>query len=86
MQLKYRGKVWEGPGYMSGWVYGAILCETMKRAVEEVGYENVDGLRQKEHWRVSRTSMLVGWRNLAMDRKTAGAAAVTQCTKYEVGR
>ncbi len=38
-QLKWHGE----PVYMSGWVYGTIMCEVVRRAVEEVGYENVDG-------------------------------------------
>jgi ABC-type branched-subunit amino acid transport system substrate-binding protein len=42
-QLKYHGKVHEDPVYISGWVYGAILCEAVKRAGEEVGYDNIDG-------------------------------------------
>jgi ABC-type branched-subunit amino acid transport system substrate-binding protein len=42
-QLKYHGKVEERPEYMGGWVYGAIVCEAVKRALEEAGYENLDG-------------------------------------------
>jgi len=42
-QLKYHGKVQELPEYAGGWVYGAILCEAISRALEEVGYENLDG-------------------------------------------
>ena len=46
-QLKYHGKVQERPEYMAGWVYGAIMCEAVKRAIEEVGYDNLDGLAVK---------------------------------------
>jgi branched-chain amino acid transport system substrate-binding protein len=42
-QLEYRGKIHERPEYMAGWVYGAIMCEALKRALEEAGYENLDG-------------------------------------------
>ncbi len=42
-QLEYHGKVQELPEYAGGWVYGAILCEATKRALEDVGYENLDG-------------------------------------------
>jgi ABC-type branched-subunit amino acid transport system substrate-binding protein len=28
---------------MASWVYGPIVCEAVKRALEDVGYENVDG-------------------------------------------
>jgi ABC-type branched-subunit amino acid transport system substrate-binding protein len=42
-QLKYHGKVHEGPEYAGGWVYGAIMCEAVKRALDEGGYENLDG-------------------------------------------
>ena len=38
-QTKWHGE----PVYMSGWVYGAIVCEALRSAIEEVGYENVDG-------------------------------------------
>jgi len=44
IQLEYHGKVEEDPVYMAGWVYGAISCESVKRALEEVGYENLNGL------------------------------------------
>jgi ABC-type branched-subunit amino acid transport system substrate-binding protein len=42
-QLQYHGKVQELPEYAGGWVYGAIMCEAVERALEEVGYENLDG-------------------------------------------
>jgi ABC-type branched-subunit amino acid transport system substrate-binding protein len=42
-QLKYRGEAYEGPEYLSGWVYGAVMCEAIRIAVEDVGYENLDG-------------------------------------------
>jgi len=48
-QLKYHGKtVWEVSEYMGGWVYGAVMCEAVRRAAEEVGYENLDGVAIKE--------------------------------------
>jgi branched-chain amino acid transport system substrate-binding protein len=43
IQLRYHGTVYEGPEYQAGWVYAAIMCESVKRALEEVGYENIDG-------------------------------------------
>jgi ABC-type branched-subunit amino acid transport system substrate-binding protein len=43
IQLKYRGEVGKAPEYTTGWVYGTIICEAVKRALEEVGYENLDG-------------------------------------------
>ncbi len=42
-QMEYHGNVQERPEYMAGWVYGAIVCESVKRALEETGYENLDG-------------------------------------------
>jgi ABC-type branched-subunit amino acid transport system substrate-binding protein len=42
-QMEYHGNVQERPEYMAGWVYGAIVCEAAKRALEDVGYENLDG-------------------------------------------
>jgi len=46
-QLEYHGKTEERPEYMAGWVYGAIVCEAIKRAVEEAGYENLSGTAVK---------------------------------------
>ena len=42
-QLTYHGKAQETPPYMCGWVYAAVMCESVQRALEEVGYENLDG-------------------------------------------
>ena len=44
IQLRYHGTVYEGPEYQAGWVYAAIMCEAVKQALEEVGYENIDGV------------------------------------------
>jgi ABC-type branched-subunit amino acid transport system substrate-binding protein len=43
MQLKYEGKVRAEPTVMGGWVYAATVCEAVRRAVGEVGYENING-------------------------------------------
>jgi len=42
-ELEYRGKIQEEPEYITGWVYGAVMCEALERALEEAGYENLDG-------------------------------------------
>jgi branched-chain amino acid transport system substrate-binding protein len=42
-QERYHGGVQEDPEYMGGWLGGAIMCEAIKRALGEVGYENLDG-------------------------------------------
>ena len=42
-QTRYHGKAEERPEYMGGWVYGAIVCESVKLALDDVGYENLDG-------------------------------------------
>jgi len=47
IQLRYHGTVYEGPEYQAGWVYAAIMCEAVKQALEEVGYENIDGAAVK---------------------------------------
>jgi hypothetical protein len=38
----------EEPEYIAGWVGTAISCEAVRRAVEHVGYENLDGPAIKE--------------------------------------
>ena len=43
-QLEYHGKVVEDSTILMGWIYAALMCEVVKLAVEDVGYENIDGL------------------------------------------
>jgi hypothetical protein len=48
-QMKYYGRVKvEEPEYIAGWTGTAITCEAIRRAVENVGYENLDGPAIKE--------------------------------------
>jgi branched-chain amino acid transport system substrate-binding protein len=47
-QMKYRGKVEREIGYRNGFVVAAVACEAIKQAVDNVGYENVDGAAIKE--------------------------------------
>ena len=42
-ELEFHGEVVEDGAIMQGWVYGALTCEAVKLALEEVGYENLDG-------------------------------------------
>jgi ABC-type branched-subunit amino acid transport system substrate-binding protein len=42
-QMEFHGKIHEGPEYMAGWVYGAIMCEALERALDKAGYDNLDG-------------------------------------------
>jgi len=48
MQQRYRGKVERRAEYMHGWACGAIMCEAIKGALEEVAYENLDGAAVKK--------------------------------------
>jgi branched-chain amino acid transport system substrate-binding protein len=47
-QMEYHGKEMREDEYIHGWVRGVIACEAIKRAIENVGYENVDGVAIKE--------------------------------------
>ncbi|MFC1970316.1 ABC transporter substrate-binding protein [Chloroflexota bacterium] len=42
-EMEYHGEVFEDTTLMMGWTYGAITEEAVKLALEEVGYENLDG-------------------------------------------
>ena len=42
------GKVRRDGEYFYGWVGAAVICEAMSRAIEDVGYENLDGPAIKE--------------------------------------
>ncbi len=43
----YRGNVYQGPEYMGGWVYAAIVCEAVRMAIGEVGVDNIDAPAMK---------------------------------------
>ena len=47
-QMKYHGNVQREGEYFTGWVGAAVSCEAIRRAIENVGYENLDGLAIKE--------------------------------------
>lgn len=47
-QMKYRGKVEKETGYRNGFVVASVACEAIKQAIDNVGYENVDGAAIKE--------------------------------------
>jgi branched-chain amino acid transport system substrate-binding protein len=46
--MKYHGKVERDGEYYFGWVSAAVICEAISRAIENVGYENLDGPAIKE--------------------------------------
>ena len=48
VQMRYYGEVTEEEEYVYGWTGAAIICEPIRRAVETVGYENVNGPAIKE--------------------------------------
>jgi len=46
--MNYHGKVSRDGEYYFGWVSAAVICEAIKRAIENVRYENLDGRAVKE--------------------------------------
>jgi len=46
--MKYHGEVRREGEYFVGWVPVAVICEAISRAIENVGYENLDGRAIKE--------------------------------------
>ena len=47
-QMKYHGKEMREGEVTFGWVAGPVVCEAIRRAIENVGYENLDGAAVKE--------------------------------------
>ncbi|MFC1969982.1 ABC transporter substrate-binding protein [Chloroflexota bacterium] len=45
--MEYHGEVNRVPEAGAGWLYGAVVCEAVRRAVAEVGVENADGPAMK---------------------------------------
>jgi branched-chain amino acid transport system substrate-binding protein len=48
VQTKYHGEVVAEEEYIGGWVAAAVACEAVRRAEENVGYENLSGPAIKE--------------------------------------
>jgi branched-chain amino acid transport system substrate-binding protein len=46
--MKYHGEVRRDGEYFAGWVGVAVICEAMRRVIEDLGYENLDGPATKE--------------------------------------
>ncbi len=47
-QMEYHGKVVREGECFFAWASAAVVCEAIRRAIENVGYENLDGLAIKE--------------------------------------
>jgi len=47
-QMKYHGKEMREGEVFFGWAAAPVVCEAIRRAIENVGYENVDGAAIKE--------------------------------------
>jgi branched-chain amino acid transport system substrate-binding protein len=47
-QMKYHGKVERDTSYSNGWIMAAVGCEATRRAIENVGYDNLDGAAIKQ--------------------------------------
>ena len=47
-QMKYHGKVTREGEVFFAWASACVVCEAIKRAIENVGYENLDGPAIKE--------------------------------------
>lgn len=48
VQMEYHGGVIKEEEYITGWLEIAVTCEAVRRAIEQVGYENADGPAIKE--------------------------------------
>jgi len=48
VQMKYHGEVVAEEEYIGGWTATAVTCEAVRRAIENVGYENLSGPAVKD--------------------------------------
>jgi len=48
VQEKYHGRARCDPEYMGGWLGASIMCEAIRRALDEVGHDDLDGAAIKE--------------------------------------
>jgi branched-chain amino acid transport system substrate-binding protein len=47
-QMKYHGNVERDPSTRNGFIVAVLSCEAVQRAIEDVGYDNLDGVAIKE--------------------------------------
>jgi len=49
-QIERHGKVERQPEYINGWLGGAVMCEVLNRAIDDVGLEELDGVAVKREY------------------------------------
>jgi len=89
VQTKYHGKVLMEEEYVVGWAEIAVTCEAIRRAVAEVGYENVSGPAIKEAFDSIRDFDVYGLVNISYtleDHRGSTKAALYQVRGEKIVR
>jgi hypothetical protein len=83
-QMKYRGTVAKDSGYQAGWVMGALACEAIKRAIEDAGYDNLDGAAMKEVLDNMQDFDIYGVASVTYKDRPLDHRGITKLAVYEV--
>jgi branched-chain amino acid transport system substrate-binding protein len=83
-QMKYRGKVVKDSAYPPGWIMAALACEAIKRAIENVGYENLDGAAIKQELDNMQDFDVYGLASVTYKDRPLDHRGITKVAVYEV--
>ena len=83
-QMKYRGKVEEEIGYRNGFVVAAVGCEAIKQAIDNVGYENIDGAAVKEALDNMEDFDVYGLASITYKDRPSDHRGITQAAVHQV--
>ena len=89
VQTEYHGEVVAEEEYTGGWVATAVTCEAVRRAIENVGYENLDGPAIKEAFDSIKGFDVYGLVNISYtleDHRGSTKAALYQVRGEKIGR
>ena len=84
LQTKYHGNVGKNPSYRNGFVMTAVACETIKRAIENVGYENLDGTAIKEAVDSMQDFDVYGLASITYKDRPLDHRGITRVAIYEI--
>jgi branched-chain amino acid transport system substrate-binding protein len=84
LQTEYRGTVVRDPSYRNGFVVAAVACEAIKQAIDNVGYENIDGAAVKEALDNMEDFDVYGLASITYKDRPSDHRGITQAAVYQV--
>ncbi len=83
-QMKYHGRVDKETGYRNGFIVAAVACEAIKQAIDNVGYENIDGAAIKEALDNMENFDVQGLASITYKDRPSDHRGITQAAVYQI--